>query len=1240
MDYRQDHLQQNDKEFMDDGINNFSNIPSKEEIHRLFFELGLMSNLQQIRAYIIYRYDYLNNSNSIMYTESERALFYLISGIEPDVFFNSYFSDCFSINNPFSCLCSSIREFDAFNIKYQSVLLSIIYDLLRLKIEHPFECVFFLYKSFSSFREGKWCPTYETFCDIWNGLFFNHAIDSIFTDGSIKESGVTFIELRNLLSEMGFNTSYEKSLIILYSVLYRDYRKCEGQDKRVEKLRDGNEKIDTFKSPQAIFTLKSYDPDKPRFLNTLFESTAPNAMKSRGNWKSEFSYILAFFDKISLDLSLGYLLPEVFPSVSTVIFYLSKFPGGKNHSQERKIIEIICAYLYSIESNAFDKYKSFKTFLKNTISRDNLSDYKGIYNHLDKLHTSYAVIDYKEDNKYKKIYKEGKSLLLPSSKNESDKIFDYYFESSNDFTKNTKKLNPLKDLPEIPALDFLMEAKNNSKDSMVEDGIIFEETTNYIMRLGLNAVVLLQPSYSFLMKWLSDYRTKNLKTTIVIHDETVVKLLNKKLAENNLISKERYYRNQKTEFNLNIISSVDSIADYDLLLSFFNKTEPDYEDLVLLSRLLTDRNKMLCVFPQRFFENNELESIRKCILSYSVIERITYFSTNLFNYSPKKKALFELSKKNENNQKTSIHLRFIEINKELHEASGNSIKKDSGMYYIKAPTIIKLELDQPYNGESIDFKDVYRKQTLPVPKEQRNRPQEVVFAPDFKIYYTATNHGKSRQGRVFFVKYLEQNKKSIRKKEYGAKIKESQTILSAKDDVDIENKILEKFPLDDKFNCLRTVAVQEIKSALKGARLFHISLFTFTFAYSDEIKRIYSNYDWAFCYKALCRTALGALILNEASQENYDAAIAELINTNKVSTIKLLNQLEMILNTAVKNAVLYDSRSPIFGYIESKKKIQQTKGQMRSAFTTKTLSHEEEQSLVDWLLNHIPQNPVYLGTLIKLFTGMSSPEVCMLKWGDFCGTKYCDYYHFNVTKQMSYKSLEKNSLLSKFKYRIVPVPTFLSDIIIAQRERIQKRFRIPFAELMKFPMVAADKDWIADYCSVNKMRLSSQRALINGAGLSENIVSYPEADGSEEYDLSRYNADFYESNFKFHALNDAMMTLGEIDYILGLAPRDTFSRHYCDYSNPFLQIKLVEKLNDWCSIYRKREEKPQFESGTTNSVLRQKNIIISPYNSNCTSGHIELYVGEKCQSKIELSIASNRGVSGTATVYEDHKNEK
>ena len=943
-------IESDGKEILKNGTNR---MPGKEELHNLFRQAGYYSSLSQIKYYILCRHNYLKGENAFKYSPE---LYNLIAGIEPDVFFNSYFSDCFSINNPFSCLCSSIREFDAFNIKYQSVLLSIIYDLLRLKIEHPFECVFFLYKSFSSFREGKWCPTYETFCDIWNGLFFNHAIDSIFSDSfRIEESNLTFSELRNMLSGMGFNTSYEKSLIILYSVLYRDYRKCEGQDKRVEKLRDSNDRIDSFKSPQAVFTLKSYDPVKPRFLNTLFESTAPNAMKCRDNWKSYFTSVLTFLKKISLDLSLGYLLPEAFPSVSTVISYLSKFPGGKNHSQERRIIEIICAYLYSLESNAPDGYAVFESYLKNTLLRDDLSDCKGIYNHLNKLYRSYAVIDYKEDNKYKRIYKEGESLLLSSSKNNSDTIFDYYLYSSKDSNENSKKLNPLKNLPEIPALNFLIENKNNCKDSKVEEGIIFEEIANYFMRFELNTVVFLQPSYSFVLKFLSDYRTKNLKTTIVIHDEAIVKFLNKKLEEFNLISKEKYYKDQDTTFNLKITSSVYDITSYDLLFSFCNKTEPVYKDLALLSRLLTDRNKMLCILPLNFFANNESESVRKSILSSSFIERITFFNTNLFNYNPKKKALFELSKKNEHTPKNQIQLRFFEVDKKLHEANGNRIKKDAGMYYIKAPTVDKLELDQPYNGESIDFKDAYRKQTFPVPKERRNRAKEIVFAPDFKIYYTTTKHGESRQGKVFFAKYLEQTKKSIRKKEYGAKIKESKTNVSAEDDIAIENKILQEFPSGDKFKKLRIAATQEIKSALKEARLFYISLFTFAFAYSEDIRRIYPNYDWNFCYKVLCQTALGALILNEASQENYDAAITELINTNKVSSFKLLNQLEMILHTAVKTAVLNDSRSPIFEYIESKKTIQQTKGQMRNAFTTKTLSHVEEQSLINWLLNQLPQ---------------------------------------------------------------------------------------------------------------------------------------------------------------------------------------------------------------------------------------------------------------------------------------------
>lgn len=209
----------------------------------------------------------------------------------------------------------------------------------------------------------------------------------------------------------------------------------------------------------------------------------------------------------------------------------------------------------------------------------------------------------------------------------------------------------------------------------------------------------------------------------------------------------------------------------------------------------------------------------------------------------------------------------------------------------------------------------------------------------------------------------------------------------------------------------------------------------------------------------------------------------------------------------------------------------------------------------------------------------------MLRWGDFCKTKYCDYYHFKVTKQMAEKNKEKEELKSPFKYRIVPIPSFLSEILLKQKKEMHLTYRLSLDELEKLPIVIPSINEYEDYCLANNLYLKSKKALKQGAEISEKIISYTESDKTEATDLNSYNGDFYLSNFKFHALNDAMMTTGEVAYILGLAPVDTFSRHYCDYTNPFIQKMLVEKLNDWFSLYKDWDGKPQFESGTTKSEL-------------------------------------------------------
>lgn len=1216
---------------MGSNINN-KNLPNSHDLKKLFSELGYDSTLAQIKRYVWFHLNYLspNTYKLDLKNNSENNLYNSIAGIEPDVFFNTYYSDYFALTDPFSYLCSFFSGYEQ-NSNYQCAVLFLLYLLIFIKERYPNECLFFQYNKLKSYSKEKLVDSYNTFCNIWIELFVLPIIRTIFTD-------LDFYKINDALFRLGVDSSYSKALIILYIVLYRDYRKCERANKTVAKLRDDNDKIESFISPQAIFTLENSDKSNPRFLNKLFKNTVPkNFMNSeQENWKSDFTTVLKSFEHCSLDFLMYYFIPEVFPSISTVIAYLSNFPSSRNHSVDRKIIEIICAYLYSLEFDDSNKIKVFKNYLDKIIYRDGLSNYEEIYNKLEKLHTSYAVIKYISDNKYKRVYEKVKPLLKNSSDSKAiDKtILGFYSDTHDDLVKSTSNLS------KIPALNFLIENQNNCKDSRVEDGIIFEETANRILYSNLRKIVLLQPSYSFLLKWLSDYRTKNLETTVVIYDKDIVDCLNIKLRENNLISKELYYSNQRTSFDLHIVNSIENISEYDLAVSFHNKITPKYEDLVSLSRLLSDNNKLMCVLPHNFFDTDENEIIRRELISSANIKKVTNFSTALFGHTPKKKYFVEFGKGNGSKQTNDIPLRSLKIDNTMHEGKANQKKSDGGIFYIDVPAELSLKLDSPYDGELIDFFGAYKKQNSSKNTKNYNRAKEISFAPDFIIIYNVTNHRNAKQARCYFTKPLPESKIISSKKKYESKITESRVYLNAKDEVSLEKKIIADFPFSEKFEKFRDAAAKEINLALKDGRLNNLSLFSFVFSYADEIKNYANRFDYHFCFNALFRTSLGSLIINEATQEDFDRAISELISSTRIDSEKLYIQLDIILKCAVKNTILYDSNTPIFEFIETRKKQAKTKAQLRDAFTKKTLNNEEEKSLISWLLKMIPEKPVYLGTMIKLLTGMTNPEVSMLTWGDFCETDYSDYYHFNVTKQRNYNSLKKEDLSNKYKYRVIPIPVFLSDLIIAQKERIQENFKIPYKELIDLPLISKANDNCTDFCSPNMLRLNSNKALKEGAMIPEDIIAYLESDGVKEQDLSKYNGDFFAANFKYHALNDAMMTFGEASYILGLVPHDTFSKHYCDYTNPFLQIKLVEKLNDWCSLYSDLEGAPQEIKGTTKSDSSGRNITIEPYNSGCVSGQLQLSVKDKCSSNIKVTVSGKRGVEGTATIYQEGKNAK
>ena len=77
------------------------------------------------------------------------------------------------------------------------------------------------------------------------------------------------------------------------------------------------------------------------------------------------------------------------------------------------------------------------------------------------------------------------------------------------------------------------------------------------------------------------------------------------------------------------------------------------------------------------------------------------------------------------------------------------------------------------------------------------------------------------------------------------------------------------------------------------------------------------------------------------------------------------------------------------------------------------------------------------------------------------------------------------------------------------------------------------------------------RKAVEAAEIPQFPIILPGKDGNDiETDINSYNGDIFRTNFRDKALNEAGFGLDELNYYLGLKKPDTFSQHYCDYTNP------------------------------------------------------------------------------------------
>lgn len=154
------------------------------------------------------------------------------------------------------------------------------------------------------------------------------------------------------------------------------------------------------------------------------------------------------------------------------------------------------------------------------------------------------------------------------------------------------------------------------------------------------------------------------------------------------------------------------------------------------------------------------------------------------------------------------------------------------------------------------------------------------------------------------------------------------------------------------------------------------------------------------------------------------------------------------------------------------------------------------------------------------------------------------------------------------RFRIVPSAKILSCLLLERKKYLIGK-GIDKGYLMDCPIIL-ENECISDmkkgkemnHCRPGKIS-SISNELIQVAGIPKNEIILPDERGELITDLNRYHGDIFLSNFRHKANHVAYLTIGEINYMIGIDAPDTFSRHYCDYSNDFLQKAIIQKLRRW-----------------------------------------------------------------------------
>ena len=572
------------------------------------------------------------------------------------------------------------------------------------------------------------------------------------------------------------------------------------------------------------------------------------------------------------------------------------------------------------------------------------------------------------------------------------------------------------------------------------------------------------------------------------------------------------------------------------MIEIINDVAPEKVFIILQTRLLDNKKS----FFWAFMANGEY-----------AISDIVVMPNEISKSSPKKKCFVALTKE--------YGIENILIQQTEYNAKNKSLELLSDRFAISKEELLKHNT----------IKSVMNEQSMKVTEKtseaaKYSSAKYYTFSKEIYISYAIYSDVKGLYGKAYYAATKNTQLPEIRGKALTPRIERG--LRGDSEDTIVGN--LENFP----YAASQVIVDDIVKCYLNSGK--PVTLKTLWFCLREDLKKNYLYDDQKMQAVFAKHGVLCDLYLDNVTGDKILEALSELYDAGEEEkSLHLLKEINIIVTAAISKGYLFENRVlPLLPMAQNRASKRQA--EVRQALTKRSFEEEEEQKIMNYVLPLCAENSLYLAVAIRLLTGISLREVCALTWRDFSLNSNTNVYELSITKfadntgKVISHALEDNWE----KYRVLPISQFLSRVLEHRRTYLVGK-GLDIETIKDYPIVLSREN-ISSMLKGHNVEpckpavvAKKCRDAVSKAEIEPHLIILPENGADIETDINSYNGDILRTNFRDKAINKAGFGLDELHYYLGLKKPDTFSQHYCDYTNDYVQLIMARKLDRWQTQY-------------------------------------------------------------------------